>query len=627
MGLIKYTKDTLVSLVNGMGKVGSDKAASTEYELVSYTDLQLAVMYKSTWLARKIVNVPAFDSFRRWRNWQADEADIGLIEAEEKRLNIQAKAMRALILARLFGGSALYIGTGDRDPSKPLDVEKVGLGGLRSVTILRKSQLSPGDIDTDPESDYYDKPSMYTLTTSNSLGVNIHPSRLVIFSGDTNPDEELMPNISGRGWGDPVLVATMQAIKNADATAANVASLVFEAKVDVVKVPDLMSSLADPEYRNRLLERFQLANVAKGVNGMLLLDNEEEYEQKSASFATLPDVLDRFLQMVAGAADIPLTRLLGQSPAGMNATGEGDLRNYYDRIQAIQNTELSPAMIKLTEVIIRSATGDRNEDIHYIWAPLWQLSDTERATLGKTTADTIKVLNDTGLYPPDALAHTGANMLVEQGVAPGFVDAIEEAGGLPDYEAEAEADRQTQLAQIEATAQAKANAGAQPPAKAIGADGIPVDIADGNMKSLYVRRDVLNGKSIRKHYEDQGVTVTVENLHITVIWSRTALDWFKVGEVWEEGVTINGGARDHAYFGPPGLENSLVLMVSSRSLEWRHTVFKMHGAESDFEEYQPHVTLQYSRIDGTALEQIDLDELTPYSGKIELGPEIFEEAK
>ncbi|QJD54298.1 portal protein [Aminobacter phage Erebus] len=620
MGIVKYTKDALVSLVNNMGKVGLDKSASTEYQLNLWTDQQLAAMYQSTWLAKKIVNIPAFDSFRRWRDWQAQEGDIGGIEEEELRLNVKGKMLDAMIKARLFGGSALYIGTGDTRPEEPLNLERIGKGGLRTLTVMRKAMLSPGDTVTDPESEYYDKPGWYTLSTGDKLGVQIHPSRLVILQGDKNPDEEIIPPISGKGWGDPVLVSIIQSIKNVDSTAANIASLVFEAKIDIVKVPDLMSSLADPGYEERLHQRFSLANVGKGINGMLLLDGEEEHEQKTASFTTLPDILALFLQICSGAADIPLTRLLGQSPAGMNATGESDLRNYYDRIQAGQNTEITPAMRNLNEALIRSGTGSRNPDTHYIWASLWQLTDKERADIGKTHADTLKTLNDTGLYPPEALANAGANMMVESGVMPGFLDEIDEAGGLPDYEAEAEAAAQEALAMAQA----------KKPEAGLSVDADPNQLMlfqDGNFKSLYVRRDVVNAGMIRKHYKDQGVEVNVSNLHVTIIHSRAALDWFKIGEALDDEIILKGGARDHAFFGPPGLENSLVLMIKCRQLDWRFRQFIEAGAESSYEEYQAHISLQYKKDGDKVLEQIDLDTIKPYVGVIELGPELFEEVK
>ncbi|TIW79271.1 MAG: DUF1073 domain-containing protein, partial [Mesorhizobium sp.] len=209
-------------------------------------------------------------------------------------------------------------------------------------------------------------------------------------------------------WGDSVLLSVMEAIKQADNTSANIASLVFEAKVDIIRIPNFMASLANEDYKRKILERYTLANTSKGINGTLMLDKEEEYASKSTSFATLPDVLDRFLQIVSGAADIPATRLLGQSPAGMNATGESDLRNYYDRLQAMQAIEMTPAMARLDECIIRSATGGRDASIYYEWAPLWGMSETEKATVFKTKADAARALagsnGQSPLLPIDALS-------------------------------------------------------------------------------------------------------------------------------------------------------------------------------------------------------------------------------
>jgi phage-related protein (TIGR01555 family) len=357
--------------------------------------------------------------------------------------------LEARTKARLWGGAAILIGTGDVDPSQPLNPEKVKAGGVQYLTVVTRRELTSGEIDTDPASEFYGKPASYTLNSQNAQPVMVHPSRLVIFQGAQVPDEDLNIN---RGWGDSVLTSILDAVKNADSTAANVASLVFEAKVDVIRVPNFMASLSDPEYERRILQRYALANAGKGVNGTLMLDKDEEYQSKSASFATLPDIIDRFLQIVAGAADIPLTRLLGTSPGGLNSTGESDLRNYYDRISAMQQIEMQPAMFRMDEAIIRSALGSRPPEVHYIWSSLWLISDKERADIGKINAETIKSLNDTGLFPPEALANAGANMLVENSILPGFDQAIEDAGGLPDYEMEAEQEAEQERLRLEAAA-------------------------------------------------------------------------------------------------------------------------------------------------------------------------------
>ncbi|MDT9702481.1 anti-CBASS protein Acb1 family protein, partial [Streptomyces sp. P17] len=89
-------------------------------------------------------------------------------------------------------------------------------------------------------------------------------------------------------------------------------------------------------------------------------------------FGGLPELIEKFLQEIAGASDIPVTRLLGQSPGGLNSTGESDLRNYYDRVNADQTLTISPALAKLDELIICNALGSRPASIHYNWNSLWQ---------------------------------------------------------------------------------------------------------------------------------------------------------------------------------------------------------------------------------------------------------------
>lgn len=607
--VLSFAKDQLVSLVNNLGKMGSDKAASTVYTAPLWTDQQLTDSYRSSWLARKIVDIPAFDSFRRWRSWQAEADQITRIEKEEKRLGVKHKLLKAKIAARLFGGAALYIGTGEDDPLQPLNPDRIALNGIRFLNVMKRRDLAPGELIQDPESEWYGQPAYYELRTSGTAasittGVRIHPSRLVRFIGAEIPDPELAAQVGQEGWGDSILISTLEAIKNSDGTAANIASLVFEAKLDIVKVPDLMSSLSDPNYEQRLLQRFNLANIIKGINQMVLLDKDEEWEQKSANFAQLPDVLMSFMQLVSGAADIPVTRLLGQSPAGLNSTGESDLRNYYDRIQSIQELEIQPAIGLLDECVIRSALGTRPADAHYIWSSLWQISDKERADIGKIDAETIAKLNETGLFPTEALAKSGANMLVEHSIMPGLLEEIDAAGGFPDYEAELEAEAE------------RTRAAAQPPVD-------ERNVADAKPKTLYVRRDVVNAADIKAFYEAQGLEVTVNNLHVTIIHSQVPIDWFSVGEAWQAEIKLAGGARDHELFGPPGLEDSLVLMIKSIELEWRHEQFKNAGAQSSYDEFQPHITLRYK--DGSSVE--NWEALEPYKGEIVLGPEIFEEVK
>ncbi|MCD9096185.1 DUF1073 domain-containing protein [Luteimonas fraxinea] len=416
--------DGLQNLVANLG-TPRDKAAHSQYTLPMLTEAEAENAYRGSWLPRKIIDIPALDAARNWRGWNAESDEVSKLEAEEKRLGVQQKLLLAHIRARLYGGAALYIGTGQANPAEALKPESIGKLGIRHLNVLTKRVLQAGETDRNPESPTYGMPSVYKLNAGTGQ-IDIHPSRLVILHGANLPDMESAANTATGGWGDSVLTAVMDAIKNADATSANIASLVFEAKVDVIRIPDFMRMLSDPTYEAQMLKRLQLAAMAKGINGTLILDKEEEYDQKSQEFGSLRDILMAFMQLVSGAADIPVTRLLGQAPGGLNASGESDIRNYYDRIRAIQELTITPAMGVLDDCLIRSALGSRPPEVHYNWRSLWQTTEKERADIGKVTADTIKVIDDTGLIPDDVMTKIAQNMLTEAGVAPGLEAAMDD---------------------------------------------------------------------------------------------------------------------------------------------------------------------------------------------------------
>lgn len=586
MGVVRFLSDKLVNFVANVG-TERDKAAGSFYAPVMLTDEQLLNAYRGAWFPRKVVDIPAKDATRRWRAWQASKAQIEKIEAEEKRLQVKARTMEALIKARLWGGAAIFIGTGDIDTSKPLNPDRIKAGGIKYLTVMSRRDLSATEQDRDVMSPNYGKPKAYRLGGS---AIEIHPSRLVIFTGADIPDQDLA---SGNqfGWGDSVLQAVFEAIQQIDSTMANVASLIFEAKVDIIRVPDFMQGMNDKEYEKKLLDRFRLAATAKGINGCLLLDKEEEYDSKSANFGTLPDIMDRFMQAGCGAADIPATRMLSQSPAGMNSTGEADLRNYYDRIQSSQELDITPAMSVLDECLVRSALGSRPPEIHYIWNSLWQTTAKERADIGKTTAETIKTISETKLFHADALSKAAETLLVENSVMPGLESALEEFGSeVPEDERDEE--------------------------------GGTTKLQDAAARTLYVSRKVLNTGAIIDWAKAQGfeATLPAEDLHVTVAYSKTPVDWMAVAQAWTNKPNGNltssaGGPRMVEKFG----EGAIVLLFNNTELTWRHQDILDAGASWDWPDYQPHITFTYQPG------SVDLDQVEPYRGVIELGPEIFEE--
>jgi phage-related protein (TIGR01555 family) len=598
--MTELTTDSLRSLITGLGDPLIDKSASVVYGHHVLSDLQLMNAYRNTWLAKKIVNIPALDALRKWREWQADQGQITLIEGEEKRLGLQQKVLQAKTLARLWGGAVIYIGDGG-DAREPWDYEQTKKGGLKYLTVMSRREMIAGELELDPTLETYGWPKTYQVANSVEF-LDIHPSRIVVQIGDAHPDPwNTNTNV---GWGDSVLQSVWTSITNADSTAANIASLVFEANVDVFKIQDLMEHLSSAVYRGKLIDRFTLANIGKSVSKALIVDSDEEYERKQIAFTGLPDVLQQFLILVSGAADIPLTRLLGQSPSGLNSTGEHDMKNYYDRVASMQTLEIGPALHKLDEALIRSALGDRPAEIFYKWAPLEQMSEKELAEIGKMNAETANILAGTGLFMQEELREVVGNQLVEDGFYPGLGDLLKKNGEqLPEFDLE----RRATEAGVKAL-----EAGPQPEEPGVTGDAAP--------RPLYLRRDVKNAADIINWYKDQGVpeVYAPESMHVTIVYSKKPMDWMAMGQPWDATLEIpEGGPRISERFGDMG--DVLVLLFASNELQWRHGLAKELGASSDFPEYQPHISISLRAS------EIDLVNVKPWTGPIVLGPEVYEE--
>lgn len=582
MGKLLSFSDGLRNLVSNLG-TSKDKAVHGSWTFSEPMPAQLESAYRADGVAKKIIDIPAMDMLKGGWNWQADIKQIEALENEERRLSVHSKLLEAMIYARLYGGAGIYISDGTDDPSKPLNVRSIGKQGIRHLTVLTRYQLTSSELNLDPLSEGYGEPYYYTVAGS-ALSANVHPSRVVRFIGNTIPRSTV---ITSDLWGDSVLSAIDERVKGFVAVEQAISTLVQEASVDVYKIDGLASKLINAESEKALLRRFELMQTMKSVINGVVIDKEDDWSQKSASFSALPDILKLYMTVLAGVADIPATRLFGQSPQGMNATGESDERNYYDRIEGERKLKLLPGFEKLRDPLIRSALGERPLEIHHAFPSLWQMSEKEKADIHYKNAQTAEIYDRNVLVQPDVLRKGVTNKLVEDSVYPGLEAALVEHGVAEDA-------------------------------------GYGEQITDAEPRTLYVSRKVENGADIIKWAKSQGFKslLKADDLHVTIAFSRKPVDWMKVSQAWSpesnSRLTISeGGPR---VVEPLGNEGAIVLHIAADELKWRHNEIEREAGTSwDYDEYQPHITLTYKKG------RVNLDEVEPYRGKIVLGPELFEE--
>jgi uncharacterized protein len=431
-------RDSFYNLLSGLGVYGRDKFASQVWQYTPMSMYECETAYRSDWIARKCVDIPAHDMTRMWRSWEADQDQIEKLETLERVNQIQAKVQQCLIKARLYGGAVIIIGVDSGEPNEPLDVESVGKDDLKWLHVVPWHQLSTGPVVWDITSPYWAQPSWYmakttipgpaaggvTLATGTTQPLElmqVHPSRVVRFLGMPPPDPLVQI------WGDSILQPINDAIKAAGLVTGSMATLISELKIDVVKIPNLSEILSTDAGTQKMTTRFANANVAKSVINTILLDSTEEWQRIQANLSGIEGVLATYLQISCGAADIPASRFLGLPHRGLNVSGEADFRNYYDRLASDQVVSMTPAMSKLDEVIIRSALGSRPKNVSYYWNSLWQMDDTEKAKNALVKAQAFKIDADEGLIPTIALANARINQLIEDGTYPGLDQALDDA--------------------------------------------------------------------------------------------------------------------------------------------------------------------------------------------------------
>ena len=408
--------DSLSNLAASLN-AGKDKQAGDAFFIPALARDQIESLYRGDWLARKIVDIVPYDCVREWRSWQGEAGAVARVKALESRLNLRRAVQRAMVMGRLYGGGALLIGTRETDPAalaRELRPETLGEGGLAFLHPVSRWQLAVEEIERDPLSPWYGEPKAYQVVAPERGTLTLHPSRVIRFLGAPLADPALM---GADLWSDSVLTALYDAIHAVALTTTGATSLMHEAKVDVVTVPNLSEHLSNTATTAQLSARFGYAAAMKSMNNLLLLGDGETWARQRVDFAGLPEMVRTFLQIAAGAADIPVTRLLGQSPAGLSSTGDHDTRNYYDMIAARQEIELRPQLERLDRLLLASV-GVAPGALSFTFRPLWQMDAATKAATALQKAQATGIYAGLGLWPKDVMAGLVAGQLAEDGIYP-----------------------------------------------------------------------------------------------------------------------------------------------------------------------------------------------------------------
>ena len=355
--------------------------------LTSQTEL-LTVMYRESWLAMRIIDMPSEDMTRSWykASTEMDEDDLDALRRLEAKHSIKQEIANAIRWARLYGGSIAVIAIRGQEKimDQPLDLDAVMPGDFAGLLVLdRALGVQPSlELVSDLYDPDYGLPMYYSVNIDVGDGgvMRIHHSRVLRFVGRELPRLE---TISENYWGASELEHIYDELQKRNATSANIAQLVFQANVTTLKMGDFGEAMAlgTDEQRANVAAAVEMENRFRTSYGLQLLSADDTMENHQYTFSGLSDIYEQFMLDICGAAEIPATKLFGRNPSGLNSTGESDLRNYYETISQMQERVLRPALEKLVPIEAMSCWGFVPEDLEIVFEPIAAATPSERAEL------------------------------------------------------------------------------------------------------------------------------------------------------------------------------------------------------------------------------------------------------
>jgi phage-related protein (TIGR01555 family) len=393
---------------NPMARLGSgtqNLLEATQYPLTRLTQNHalLSSLYRSSWIVQNIIGTVPEDVTKKWfkASTALEPAKLAKLDRLQRATRLRRAVVGGMRWGRLYGGAAgLILLKGCDRLDRPLSLDEVMPGSFRGLYVVdRWSGVSPcPELIRDIADADFGYPEFYEIRDpGGAVALRAHHSRVVRFEGRELPWHE---RVAESHWGQSEIEAIYEDIVKRDNVSHNLASLTFRANVNVQEMEnvDQLLALGGAADQRRFWSVLQAQSALESNLGTRLINKGDRVHQLQYSFAGLPEVYDAMMMDVAGAARIPVTKLFGRSPAGMNATGESDLQNYYDYIDEKREFEFRPIVEKLLPIMALSAWGELPDDLDFAFEALRTPTELEKADIAqKKAVAIIEAFNANGL--------------------------------------------------------------------------------------------------------------------------------------------------------------------------------------------------------------------------------------
>lgn len=386
--------DGYANAVLGMGNRAYDPYVHFNVSVLGdrMDNYELEKLFTYNGVANKIVTCPVDDAIRA--GFQLKDGDEKIIEdaalqskLEDLKLNIILR--EALTWNRLFGGALIVFTVDDGGVlDEPLNVNKIR--NIAEIRVYNPTDISINTRYEDTTSSNYGQPETYTINNAYAGSFTIHESRTIRLTGELITQRER--NLRD-GWGGNVLERMRSDLMNYGVSLRNALMALQRMSQGVLKLNALQSIVSSADGEALVQKRINLIDQARSIDNTVVLDIEDAYELHNISLGGITDVISIFQTSLSAVCDIPITRLFGQSPKGLNSTGKSDMDNYYNMVDGIRTNQMRPVILQILEFINNASDYSVNLPTAYTikFNPLEMINEKEVAETEKLEAESQKL--------------------------------------------------------------------------------------------------------------------------------------------------------------------------------------------------------------------------------------------
>lgn len=400
--MIKTENETSDGFANFAAKMGC--GADNVFSQGTYTRtnitqdrIKLENAYRGSWTVGAMVDVVAEDMTRAGINiiGGIDPDKAAALQKDLTRKGAWAALLEWIKWSRLFGGAIAVIGIEGQDTATPLDPSSVAKGKFTGLAVYDRWSVNPSTNDLIKSGRDMGLPKYYDINTGGEP-LRVHHTRAIRGIGIQLPFYQAQQE---QYWGESVVERCYDRLLAFDTATAGASNLIQRAHLRTVKINGLRQIFAaGGKAEENLIKMFGYVRAMQTSEGLTLLDTDDEMSSETYTFSGLSDMMLQFGQQVSGATGIPLVRLFGQSPAGLNSTGESDLRMYYDSIFSQQESRIRDGLAKVLDIDYRSLFGvPPPADFDFEFKSLWQTDEKEKADIAKAVTESVISARDAGV--------------------------------------------------------------------------------------------------------------------------------------------------------------------------------------------------------------------------------------